>query len=336
MQQVDVQGSPPMWRSGLVTAWRVGGFHRPGLVLWSDRLFYALARLAALAVIGLTILLVVELFRGSSEAIRHFGIGFISGTTWDPVKEQFGTLPTIIGTLIKGALALLLAVPIAIGTAIYIVFYAPPRLSVVLSYMAESLAAIPSVIYGLWALFILVPIIRSVQVWLKAHFGWFQPFNGPANYGVGILAGSVILAIMITPIIVALSRDLIRAVPRTQAEGMRALGATKWESIWHGVLPYARSGLVGAVVLGLGRALGETMAVTMVGGNAIRLTHSLFDPVASMSSQIANEFSEATSSLYVSSLIYVGLVLFAITILVNLAALWLIWRVSKGTHAIRE
>jgi len=279
---------------------------------------------------------VLDLFRGAWEAIRQFGLKFLVGTTWDPVARQFGTLPTIVGTLVKAFIALILAVPISIGSAIFISFYTPKWLRPVLSYPIELLAGIPSIIFGLWGLFVMVPVIRVIQIWLKAHFGWFFLFNGPAVYGVGVLAGSVILAIMITPIIAAISRDILLTVPRTQIEGMLALGATKWEAIWKVALPYARTGLLGAVILGLGRAVGETMAVTMVGGNSFDLIHSLFDPVHSMASQIASEFAEATYSLYVSSLIYVGLVLFGITIIISLLAQLLLWRLSKGRIAILE
>ena len=233
-------------------------------------------------------------------------------------------------------MALVIAVPISIGAAIYVAIFAPKWLRTPLSYLVESLAAIPSVIFGLWGLFVLVPIVRSLQIWLKGNFGSFPLFSGPAVYGVGVLAGGIMLAIMITPIITAISRDIIRSVPRSQMEGMLALGATRWEAIRKAILPYSRVGLAGAVILGLGRAMGETMAVTMVGGNSFSLITSLFDPVHSMASQIASEFSEATYSLYVSSLIYVGLVLFGITILVNILAQVLIWKISKGKVGILE
>ncbi len=301
-----------------------------------DRVFYTLTRGLALCVIFLVLLLMLDLFRGSWEAMRQFGLKFLVGTTWDPVARQFSALPTIVGTLVKAFIALILAVPISIGSAIFISFYTPKWLRPVISYPIELLAGIPSIIFGLWGLFVMVPVIRIVQVWLKAHFGWFFLFSGPAVYGVGVLAGSVILAIMITPIIAAISRDILLTVPRTQIEGMLALGATKWEAIWKVALPYARTGLLGAVMLGLGRAIGETMAVTMVGGNSFDLIHSLFDPVHSMASQIASEFAEATYSLYVSSLIYVGLVLFGITIIISLLAQLLLWRLSKGRIAIFE
>ena len=301
-----------------------------------DRVFYLTARTLATCVIVLALLLVADLFRGSWEAIGQFGLGFIVGTTWDPVARIFGTLPTIIGTIVKAMIALLLAIPISIGSALFITFYVPKWLRPIISYPIELLAGIPSIVFGLWGLFVMVPVIRVVQMWLKAHLGWFFLFDGPAVYGVGVLSGSVILAIMVIPIITAISRDILLTVPRLQIEGMLALGATKWEAISKVALPYARVGLVGAVILGLGRAIGETMAVTMVGGNAFAIIHSLFDPVHSMASQIASEFTEATYSLYVSSLIYVGLVLFGITICISLLAQLLIWRLSKGKVAIFE
>lgn len=301
-----------------------------------DRLFYRATQAFAACVLLIAFLLVADLLRGSWEAMQTFGLKFLIGTTWDPVAREFGTLPTIIGTLVKAFIALLLAVPISIGSALFITFYIPKWLRPMISYPIELLAGIPSIVFGLWGLFVMVPVIRTLQIWLKANFGWFFLFNGPAVYGVGVLSGSVILAIMITPIITAISRDILLTVPRPQIEGMLALGATKWEAIWQVALPYSRVGLFGAVILGLGRAIGETMAVTMVGGNSFDLIHSLFDPVHSMASQIASEFTEATYSLYVSSLIYVGLVLFGITILISICAQYLIWRLSKGRVAVFE
>jgi phosphate transport system permease protein len=310
--------------------------HDTRVINFGDRLFYRVTQAFALTVILLALLLVLDLFRGSWEAIQTFGLKFLVGTTWDPVKREFSTLPTIIGTLVKAFNALLLAVPISIGSAVFIAFYIPKWLRPIISYPIELLAGVPSIVFGLWGLFVMVPVIRSLQIWLKANFGWFFLFNGPAVYGVGVLSGSVILAIMIIPIITAVSRDILLTVPRPQIEGMLALGATKWEAIWKVALPYARVGLFGAVILGLGRAIGETMAVTMVGGNSFDLIHSLFDPVHSMASQIASEFTEATYGLYVSSLIYVGLVLFGITIIISLCAQFLIWRLSRGHVAVFE
>lgn len=315
-------------------AWYPGWLQ--GLSSVGDRIFYFGTGLFALSIILMTAILIFELFDGSWESIQRFGLGFLVGTTWDPVAQIFGTLPTIVGTTVKAALALLIAVPVSIGSAIYLALYAPRWLRNPLSYLVELLAAIPSVVFGLWGLFVLVPIVRSMQIWLKSNFGWFPLFHGPAVYGVGVLAAGIILAIMIAPIITAISRDLLRAVPRSQMEAMLALGATRWEAIWMAVLPYARVGLIGAVVLGLGRAIGETMAVTLVGGNAFKMPTSLFDPVHSMASQIASEFTEATYSLYVSSLIYVGLVLFGITIVLGLLSQLLIWRLSRGRIGILE
>ena len=301
-----------------------------------DRVFQLLVRTSALLVIFIALLLAGDLFRGSWEAIRQFGLHFLVGTTWDPVTRQFGALPPVVGTLIKSALALIIAVPISMGSAIFIAFYIPKGLRTLISYPIELLAGIPSIIFGLWGLFIMVPVIRVLQVWLKANFAWFPLFDGPAVYGVGVLAGGVMLAIMITPIITAISRDILLTVPRNQIEAMLALGGTKWEAIWKVALPYARTGLVGAVILGLGRSIGETMAVTMVGGNNFKLPETLFDPVHSMASLIASEFAEATFSLYLSSLIYLGLVLFGITLIISLLAQMLIWRLSKGGVAIFE
>lgn len=335
-----MQGEPQVIERPLGRFWTRASdklSHRqPQVINLGDRFFYTLTRGLAFCVILLVLLLVLDLFRGSWEAIQQFGLHFLIGTTWNPVTRQFGTLPVIIGTLVKAVLALLLAVPISIGSAVFISFYIPKWLRPVISYPIELLAGIPSIVFGLWGLFVMVPVIRVVQIWLKAHFGWFFLFAGPAVYGVGVLAGGVILAIMIAPIITAISRDILLTVPRTQIEAMLALGGTKWEAIWKVALPYARTGLVGAVILGLGRAIGETMAVTMVGGNSFALIHSLFDPVHSMASLIASEFTEATYSLYVSSLIYVGLVLFGITIIVSLLAQLLLWRLSKGRIAIFE
>jgi phosphate transport system permease protein len=311
-----------------------GGFGRHSNL--GDRIFFHVTRSLAVFVIILALLLVIALFQGSWEAIREFQFGFVTGTEWDPaVDQEFGALPLIVGTLVKAGLAILIAVPISIATAVFLALYTPRWLRTPLSYLVESLAAIPSVIIGLWGLFILVPIVRSLQIWLKDNFGWFPGFDGPAQFGVGVLAAGIILAIMITPIIASISRDLIRAVPESQMEGMLALGATRWEAIRKAVIPYARVGIIGAVILGLGRAVGETMAVTMVGGNAHRMLNSLFDPVHSMASIIAAEFTEATFDLYVSALFFVGLVLFAVTILIEIAAQALIWKISKGTGDAR-
>jgi phosphate transport system permease protein len=332
----EPQAANPDYAESLSARSRSSFFGVAKSTRWGDRVFYHVTRATAFAIIILAALLVIDLLRGSWEAIGHFGFRFLTGTTWDPVAQEFGVLPPAVGTLVKSLIGLLIAVPISFGSAIFIAFYIPKHLRAIISYPIELLAGIPSIIFGLWGLLIMVPVVRVVQVWLKANFGGFPLFDGPAVYGVGVLAGALMLAIMITPIITAISRDILLTVPRTQIEAMLALGATQWEAIWKVALPYARSGLIGAVILGLGRSIGETMAVTMVGGNNFNLPKSLFDPVHSMASLIASEFAEATYSLYVSSLIYVGLVLFAITFVISLLAQLLIWRLSKGRVAILD
>lgn len=295
-----------------------------------DVLFFQLTRALAIFVILLAIVFVVMLFERSSTAFRQLGFGFFTGTTWDVAHETYGSLPTMLGTIVTSFLSVLIAVPISILTSIFLALYAPSWLRNPLSYVVESLAAIPSVIIGLWGIFVLVPALRVVQVWLQNHFAWFPLFNGPAIRGFGVLASGVVLAIMITPIIAAIARDVIRTVPRVQMEGMLALGATRWEAIWKVVLPYARVGIIGAVLLGLGRALGETMAVAMVGGNSFTIPSSLFAPSYTMASQIAGQFGEAGSALNLSALFYVALVLFLLTVIVEVAAQLLIWRLTKG------
>ena len=294
-----------------------------------DRLFRVLTLLFALSIVGLAFLMLYEMTVAALPSLERFGIGFLAGTTWDPVFQDFGALPAIYATLVTSALALLLAVPVSIGAAIFLAELAPPAIREPASFLIELLAAIPSVAYGLWGLFVLVPFVRNpVEEFLGNYLGFLPFFQGP-RFGVGVLAGGVILAIMILPLVTAVTRDVIRMVPDSQKEAMLALGATRWETIWKAVLPYARSGIVGAVLLGLGRALGETMAVTMVIGNAYKITPSLFAPAHTMASQIASEFSEATYDLYVSALIEVGLVLFGITLLVNILARLLVWRIGR-------
>jgi phosphate transport system permease protein len=237
----------------------------------------------------------------------------------------------VFGTIASSLLALLIAVPLALGVAIYLTEFAPKWLRQPVSFLVELLAAIPSVVYGLWGIFVLIPFLRSYVVPpLRAAFGWTPMFSG-VFYGNSLLAGSVILAIMIVPYIAAVSREVLLAVPGTQREAALGMGATRWEAVWTAVVPYGRSGLVGAVILGLGRALGETMAVTMLIGNRHDISLSVLQPAYTMAAAIANEFSEATTSLYLSALFEVGLLLFVITVLVNAAARLLIWRVARGT-----
>jgi phosphate transport system permease protein len=300
---------------------------------FGDPIFSNMTFVFALVVVGLLIGMVIVLNTDAFPAIRQFGLGFITSLSWDPVKEQFGALPAIFGTLLSSAIALIIAIPISLGAAIFLVELAPSWIRGPASFLIEMLAAIPSVIIGLWGLFVLVPFVRSpIESWLGTHLGFLPFFQGPP-FGVGFLAAGMILSIMVIPIITAMSRDVIKAVPDSQRESMLALGATRWEVIRKVVLPYCRSGLIGAVILGLGRALGETMAVTMVIGNNYAITASLFAPGTTIASKIASEFSEATGDIYTGSLIELALVLFAITLLVNVIARLLVWRMTSVKEA---
>ncbi len=293
-----------------------------------DRVFPGLTLIFALLIIAILVSAIIVLGIESAPAIRKFGLSFISSTTWNAVTDQYGALPAIFGTLISSFLGLIIAVPVSLGAAIFLVELAPAWLRSPVSFLIEMLAAIPSVIIGLWGLFVLVPFIRNpVESWLGTKLGFLPFFQGPP-FGVGFLSAAIILAIMIIPIITAVSRDAMRAVPDTQREAMLALGATRWETISRTVIPFCRSGLIGAVILGLGRALGETMAVTMVIGNGDKLTASLFSPGTTIASKIALEFSEASSNLFIASLVELALILFAVTFLVNVAARLLVWRLT--------
>ncbi|MBI4166626.1 MAG: phosphate ABC transporter permease subunit PstC, partial [Acidobacteria bacterium] len=254
------------------------------------------------------------------------------GTTWDPVFEEFGALPFIFGTVVTSAVGMVVAIPLGVGAAIFLAELAPPRISDYLAFLIELLAAVPSVIYGLLAIFTLIPLLRTViQPFLAAHFGFIPLFRGPA-YGVGLLAAGLILAIMIVPFIISVSREVLLSVPVEQREAALALGATKWESTWKVVVPYARTGILGSIFLAMARALGETMAVTMVIGNDPKISSSLFAPGYTIAAVIANEFTEATSDLYVHALIELGLVLFILTIILNgLARLLILATQRKGT-----
>jgi len=298
-----------------------------------DTLFSNLTLVFALLVVGILLGMIVILNIDALPALHKFGIAFFSGSSWDPVKEEFGALPAIYGTLLSSVIGLVIAVPISLGAAIFLVELAPSWIRGPVSFLIEMLAAIPSVIIGLWGLFVLVPFVRTpIESWLSSKLGFLPFFQGPP-FGVGFLAAGIILAIMVIPIITAMSRDVMQAVPSSQREAMLALGATHWETIRQAVLPYCRSGLVGATILGLGRALGETMAVTMVIGNGYALTASLFAPGTTIASKIASEFSEATSEVFVSSLVELALVLFAVTLLVNVVARLLVWRLTAVKEA---
>jgi len=287
---------------------------------FGDKAFEWLTLGMALVVILLVFLIGWQLARGSSIAIQKFGFRFLTTSTWDPVAEQFGALPFIYGTLVSSLIALLIAVPLSVGTAVYLTELAPRWIRQPLISLIEMLAAIPSVILGLWGIFVMIPWLRDYPFpFLKRVFGWTPFFSGPI-YGTSILAGGIIIAIMILPIITSVSREILRSVPNLQREAAYALGATRWEVTRIAVLSYAKKGLFGAVILGLGRALGETMAVTMVIGNTPQISASLFKPAYTLASVIANEFTEATTDVYLQALFEIGLVLFGVTILVNLLA----------------
>ncbi|OHE78077.1 MAG: phosphate ABC transporter permease subunit PstC [Verrucomicrobia bacterium RIFCSPLOWO2_12_FULL_64_8] len=291
---------------------------------FGDRAFRGVTLLAASA-IGLLFLLVTYLLlRGSHLSLTKFGWKFLVASSWDPVTEEFGAWPFIYGTIVSSVIALLIAVPLSIGTAIYLTDLAPRWLRQPVTSIIEMLAAVPSVIWGLWGIFVMVPWLRDHAFpLLKTHLGFLPLFQGPI-YGVSMLAGGIIIAIMILPIVTSVSREILRAVPDLQREAAYGLGATRWEVTRIAVLSYARRGLMGAAVLGLGRALGETMAVTMVIGNRPEISKSLFAPGYTLASVIANEFTEATTDVYLHALFELGLVLMGVTILVNILALLLI------------
>lgn len=293
-----------------------------------DKVFKTTTMLFALFVFALVFLMGYEMVRGSELSIKQFGWKFLSTSTWDPVAEQYGALPVIFGTLVSSLLALLIALPLSIGVAIFLSELAPRWLERPVSFLVELLAAIPSIVYGLWGIFVLVPWLRtSVEPALLKNLGYLPFFKG-VPYGFGMLAAGIILAIMILPIISSISRDVLSAIPNSQREAAFALGATKWETTKI-VLADGKSGLLGATLLGLGRAVGETMAVTMVIGNRPEISYSLLDPGYSMASVIANEFAEATSSLYTSALIEIALILFVVTIILNVIARLIVWSITK-------
>ncbi|MFZ0478509.1 MAG: phosphate ABC transporter permease subunit PstC [Terriglobales bacterium] len=295
-----------------------------------DAVFGWAIRLCGFAVVALLGLIVYQLVLGSQLSWHAFGWKFFAQSDWNPVEDHYGALPFVFGTLASSLLALIIAVPLAVGVAVFITEMCPVRLRGILSFTTELLAAIPSVIYGLWAIFVLIPLLRiSVEPFLGKTLGWTGLFTGPA-YGYSVLAAGVILAIMIIPIISSITREVLTVVPQHQREAVLALGATRWEMIRMGVLRNARAGIVGAVILGLGRALGETMAVTMVIGNRPQISKSLFDFGYTMASVLANEFTEATGDLYLSALIEIGLALFLVTIIVNALARFMVWSVTRG------
>jgi phosphate transport system permease protein len=312
---------------------RPPGQEPPSLELAShgDRVFRLLLTLGALIVPVLLGFLVYELWQGSRLAIAKFGLGFVATSTWNPVAEEFGAFPLIFGTLISSVVALAIAVPLSLGVAIYLSEFAPKSIRQPVAFLISLLAAIPSVVYGLWGIFVLIPILRTTAFpFLRDVFGFLPFFQGPI-YGPSMLSAGIILAIMVMPYIMSVSREVLLAVPDTQREAALGLGATRWEAVITAVLPYARSGIIGAVILGLGRALGETMAVTMLIGNRHEIAASLFAPGYTMAAAIANEFSEAVGDMHLSALAYVAFLLFVVTVLVNAGARLLIWRVARGS-----
>ena len=295
-----------------------------------DVLFRNGLLICALSILAIMALFFYELASRSQLTISKFGLHFFIGNTWDPVSGDFGAMPFIYGTLVSSFVALLLAVPLAVGVAVFVTELCPRNLRGIISFTVELLAAIPSVIYGLWGIFVLAPLLREhVQPWLAKTLGWTGFFDGPA-YGIGMLAAAVILAIMIIPIIASITREVLVAVPQNQREAVLALGATRWEMVRMAVLRNARAGIMGGIILGLGRAIGETMAVTMVIGNRPEVSKSLFAPGYTMASVIANEFSEASDDLYLSALVEIGLALLIVTVIVNACARLLVWSITRG------
>jgi phosphate transport system permease protein len=322
--------------STALTTRQAAGTFRPRELLRrlraGDLIAHAITFAFAASILLITVLLVIELWGQSGLSRNKFGWSFFTTSTWDPVAGQFGALPFIYGTLITSFLSLVMSVPVGLGAAIFLSEMAPPRISDSLTFVIELLAAVPSVIYGLLGVFILVPIMRDVvEPALVKSFGYLPQFRGPV-YGIGVLTSSVVLAIMILPFIVSISREALMSVPREQREAALALGATRWESTWQAVVPFARLGIVGSVFLALARALGETMAVTMVIGNDPRISSSLLAPGYSIAAVIANEFTEASGDLHLSALIEIGLVLFLLTIVINgFARLLILTTTRKGT-----
>lgn len=284
-----------------------------------DEIAYLLTFISAASVVAITAVLVWELYVNSAQSRAQFGWSFLWTSTWDPVNGQFGALPFIYGTVVTSALAMLLAIPLGVGAAIFLAELAPPRISSGLTFLIELLAAVPSVIFGLLGIFILVPALRNAEPAIRSALGWSPLFSGPF-YGMSMLSAGVVLTLMIIPFIISISREVILSVPLDQREGALALGATRWETTWDVVVPFARKGIAGSIFLALARALGETMAVTMVVGNEPRIHASLLAPGYSIAALLANEFVENTGPLHLSALTELGLVLFGLTIVINGAA----------------
>jgi phosphate transport system permease protein len=299
-----------------------------------DEIARLITLLFATTVVLITAALVCELWVNSALPRQKFGFHFFVTSVWDPIMDQFGALPFIYGTMVTSAVALFIAVPLGIGAAIFLAELAPPRISDTLQFFIDLLAAVPSVIYGLLGVFVVVPVMRTViYPALNKPFGYLPIFKGP-SYGVGFMTAGIVLAIMVIPYIISVSREVLLSVPRDQREAALALGSTRWESTWKVVVPFAKTGIMGSIFLALARALGETMAVTMVIGNTPKIAASLFAPGYTIAAVIANEFTEATGDLYLQSLIELGLVLFLLTFLLNgLARLLIVLTTQKGSEA---
>jgi phosphate transport system permease protein len=294
-----------------------------------DRIFAGTVRALSLALAGLLVMIAVFLWLRAQPAFHKFGVAFLGTSVWDPVQEQFGALPVIFGTIVSSLIAVAIAAPLSVGIALFLNEIAPRRIADAVGFLVQMLAAIPSVVYGLWGVFVLAPWLRTgVEPVLGRTLGFIPLFQGPP-YGVGMLAAGVILAIMITPTISSISREVFSAVPRGQREAALALGATRWEMMRLSVLRASRAGVIGAIILGLGRALGETMAVTMVIGNRAAISASLFAPGQTMASVLANEYAEATSDMHLSALAAIGFALFLVTFVLNSLARLLVWRMTR-------
>lgn len=297
-----------------------------------DKIFKSVLLVAAATILLIVAAIVLMMVLNSMPTLERYGLGFLIGREWNPSQEQFGALPFIFGTVVSSLIALILAVPVSLGIAVFLVEQAPRAIARPIAFLVELLAAIPSVVYGLWGIFVLAPFVRNyLGAFLQDYLGWLPLFQGRLT-GIGMLTAGIILAVMITPIITAVVRDVLEAVPTTQREAALALGATKWETTQI-VLTNAASGIAGAVVLGLGRALGETMAVTMVIGNSPQITASLFEPAYTIASVLAANFADATDELYLSALVEMGLVLFLVTFVVNAIAKLLVLRVTRDVRA---
>lgn len=298
-----------------------------------DLLFRNLTRVSAFAVLALLAAIIVSLIVGSMPAIRAFGFGFLTSSDWDPVSEQFGALIPIVGTLVTSGIALTIAIPVSFGIALFLTELSPRILRRPLGVAIELLAGIPSIIYGMWGLFVFAPLFADhIEPWLNDHIGtmpYIGPFFSGPPMGIGMLTAGIILAIMVIPFIASVMRDVFEVVPTLLKESAYGLGATTWEVMWKVVLPYTRIGVVGGIMLGLGRALGETMAVTFVIGNAHELSKSLLMPGNSIASALANEFTEAYGELYTSALIELGLILFFITFVVLSLARYMLFKLGK-------